>query len=536
MPGARIRTAFSTLLAAAMMLAAGPTVRAAHNHEPDEHVGNVDFPTSCSAPAQPSLEKGLALLHSFQFSESGQSFGDAAQRDPQCAMAYWGQAMSQYYLLWDFPDEKQITEGRKDVELAQKAGEQSPREREYVAAAAAFFNSDPKLSHADRTKLYVDAMEKLHTDNPQDVEAGALYAVALVSLAQNGVDEMANRRKAVAVLNPLFAAHPNNPGLAHYLIHACDVPELSPEGLAAARAYAKIAPDSSHAEHMPSHIFTRLGLWQESVDSNLAAIAAAADATKAGRGDAGYQFHPMDFLDYTYLQSGFEAKARALVPELKTVPGAKPAQIADHEALFEARNAMELRRWQEAASLTVHEDQKFIWRDNTYWARAIGAARSGDLAGARRDAKTLASIVRQQNEYEKKLGNPVTPGKNVMQLEADAWIAFGAGKTDAALASLSAAADREDKEHAEPFVAPAREMLADMLLQLKRPAESLAAYQAVLKDHPNRFDAVYGAAQAADAATQHDQAKAFYAQLVGISLPGADRPELQAAKNPNAGH
>jgi hypothetical protein len=237
----------------------------------------------------------------------------------------------------------------------------------------------------------------------------------------------------------------------------------------------------------------------------------------------------MDFLNYTYLQSGFEAKARALVPELKTVPGAKPDQIADHQALFEARNAMELRRWKEAASLTVHDDQKFMWRDNTYWARAIGAARSGDLAGARRDAKTLASVVKQQNEYEKKLGNPVTPGKSVMQQEADAWIAFGAGKTDAALADLRAAADREDKEHAEPFNAPAREMLADMLLQLKRPAESLAAYQAVLKDHPNRFDAVLGAARAAEAASQHDQAEAFYAQLKKISLAGADRPELREA-------
>ncbi len=308
MPGARLRIAFSTFLGAALALAACPAVRAAHGHGPDEHVGNVNFPTSCSAQAQPSLEKGLALLHSFQYSESEQSFGEAAQRDPQCAIAYWGKAMSQFYLLWDFPDDKQLAEGRKNVELAQKAGEQSPREREYIAAAAAFFNSDSKLSHADRTKLYVDAMARLYADNPRDVEAGALYAVALVSLAQNDVDEMANRRKAVAVLDPLFAEHPGNPGLAHYLIHACDVPELAAEGLPAARAYAKIAPDSSHAEHMPSHIFTRLGLWQESIDSNLSAIAAAADATKAGRGDASYQFHPMDFLNYTYLQSGFEGE------------------------------------------------------------------------------------------------------------------------------------------------------------------------------------------------------------------------------------
>ncbi len=197
---------------------------------------------------------------------------------------------------------------------------------------------------------------------------------------------------------------------------------------------------------------------------------------------------------------------------------------------------MELRRWKEAATLPVHEDQKFMWRDTTYWARAIGAARSGDLAGARRDAKVLASVVKKENEYERKLGNHTTPGENVMQREVDAWIALGAGKTDAALAALRDAAEREDKEHAEPFVAPAREMLADMLLELKRPTDSLAEYKAVLKDHPNRFDAVYGAAQAAEAAAQHDQAQAFYAQLVKISLPGADRPELQTVKTFPAGH
>jgi tetratricopeptide (TPR) repeat protein len=529
----RIRVAFASLLGLIALFAAAP---AAHGHASDEHVGDVNFPTSCAAQVQPSLDKGLALLHSFQYSESEQSFGDAAQHDPQCAMAYWGKAMSQYYLLWDFPDEKQLAEGRKDVELAQKAGEQSPREREYVAAAAAFFNADPKLSHADRTKLYVAAMAKLYGDNPSDVEAGALYALSLVSLAQYNVDELANRRKAIAVLDPLFAAHPNNPGVAHYLIHASDVPELAREGLPAARVYAKIAPDSSHATHMPSHIFRRLGLWQETIDSNIAAIAAAADATKAGRGDASYQFHPMDFLNYAYLQSGQESKARQLVDECKSVPGAKPEQIADHQSLFEARDAMELHRWKEAAALPVHTDQKFIWQDTTYWARAIGAARSGDLAGAREDAKKLREIMKAQSAHDKELGNPVTPGESVEKREADAWIAFAEKKSDAAIADLRAASEREETGREGPLAGPAREMLADMLLELKRPQEALNEYQRVLKDYPNRFDAVYGAAQAAEAASHHDQAQAFYAQLVKISLPGADRPELQTAKWLSAGH
>jgi predicted Zn-dependent protease len=522
-------------LGAAVALAAGATVRAAHVRGTDEHVGNVDFPASCSAQVQPSLDKGLALLHSFQYSESERSFDDAAQHDPQCAMAYWGKAMSQYYLLWDFPDEKQLAEGRKNVELAQKAGEQSPREREYIAAATAFFNADPKLSHADRTKIYVDAMQKLYGDNPKDVEAGALYALSLVSLAQYNVDELANRRKAIAILNPLFAEHPNNPGLAHYLIHASDVPELAPEGLSAARAYAKIAPGSSHATHMPSHIFRRLGLWQELIDSNISAIYCAAAATKAGRGEASYQFHPMDFLDYGYLQSGQETKARHLVDELKDVPGAKPEGIAEHQALFEARNALELRRWKEAAALPIREEE-FIWQDVTYWARAIGAARSGDLAGARQDSDKLAEVTKAQHEHDQKLGDPITPGETVMQREADAWIALADSKPDAAIADLRAADERERTEREDPYAAPAGEMLADMLLQLKRPQEALNEYQAVLKDYPNRFDAVYGAAQAAEAASHHDLAQVFYSQLALISLPGADRPELQAAKNSSGGH
>lgn len=520
-----------------LLLATGIRVdaRAHAGRGPDEHVGNVNFPTSCSPQAQPALDKALALLHSFQYQESAQAFSDAAQRDPQCSMAYWGKAMSLYHQLWDFPDGSEIAEGRKDVEQAQKAGTQTPREREYIAAAAAFYQDDSKLSHTDRTQAYSNAMQKLVADNPNDVEAGAFYALSLVSLAEDGVDELANRRKAIAILNPLFATQPNNPGLAHYLIHASDVPELAQEGLPAARAYAKIAPDSSHATHMPSHIFRRLGLWQEMIDSNLAAIAAAAQATQAGRGDASYQFHPMDFLDYGYLQSGQEAKARHLVEELMNVPGAKAEGIAEHQAMFEARNAVELHRWKEAASLPVR-NEKFMWQDATYWARAIGAARSGDLPGAREDAKKLTEVMNAQMAHEKEMGNTVTPGESVEEREADAWLAFADGKPDAALADLRAAAEREESGREDPFATPAREMLADMLLELKQPKEALTEYQAVLKDYPNRFDALYGAARSAEAASNSKQAQAFYAQLVKISLPGADRPELTAAKTISAGH
>jgi hypothetical protein len=497
---------------------------------PGPQVGKVNFPNSCSPEVQPTIEKALALLHSFQYEQSGQAFTDAAQRDGQCAMAYWGKAMALYHQLWEFPNAATIVEGRKDLEQAQKSNAQTPRERQYIAAAAAFYQDDPKLTHTDRTQAYSTAMQKLYSDNPKDVEAGAFYALSLVALAQDGVDDLANRRKAIAILNPLFEQQPNNPGVAHYLIHASDTPELAREGLPAARAYAKIAPDSSHATHMPSHIFRRLGLWPEMIDSNIAAIAAAAEATQAHRGDASYQFHPMDFLDYAYLQSGQEAKARHLVDEVKSVPGARAEGIADHQSLFAARNAIELHRWKEAASLAI-PDERLMMQDPTYWARAIGAARSGDVNGAREDARKLAEVMKAQEDHDKEQGNKITPGESVEEREVDGWIAYAQGKSDEAIADLRAAAEREETEREEPIAMPAREMLADLFLEINRPSEALMEYQAVLKDYPNRFDALYGAARSAEAASDPQQARKFYAQLVAISAPGADRPELQAARS-----
>jgi tetratricopeptide (TPR) repeat protein len=534
------RIAFRTaavLLPVLLMLVFSPVANSRSHaaHDPGEQVGNVNFPNSCSPEVQAALEKGLALLHSFQYQESGQAFGDAAQRDAQCAMAYWGKAMALDHQLWEFPNPAILAVGRKQIEQAQKISSQTGREREYIAAAAAFYRDDPKLSHTDRVQAYSTAMQKLYADNPKDVEAGAFYALSLVALGQDGVDDLANRRKAIAILNPLFAQQPNNPGVAHYLIHAADVPELAKDGLPAARAYAKIAPDSSHATHMPSHIFRRLGLWQEMIESNIAAIAAAAEATQAHRGDASYEFHPMDFLDYGYLQSGQEAKARHLIDEAKNVPGAKAEDIANHQAMFAAVNAIELRRWKEAASLAI-PDVRLIWQDATYWARAIGSARSGDLAAARADSEKLAEIMKAQEAHEREAGNKVTEGESVEQREVDGWIAYTEGKSDDAVADLRAAVKREEEDREDPISMPAREMLADLFFELKQPSEALREYQAVLKDYPNRFDSVYGAARSAEGAANPQQARKFYAQLVSISLPGADRPELQAARSFSAGH
>jgi tetratricopeptide (TPR) repeat protein len=498
---------------------------------PPDQLGKVSFPTGCTAEAQPTLEKGVALLHSFQYTESEETFSAAAKLDPKCAMALWGQAMALYHQLWDFPQGRTLREGLEDVQQAQKIGAGTERERGYIAAAAAFYQDDAKLSHAERARAYSAALAQLHAQSPQDVEAGAFYALSLVALADvDHVDDLANRKKAIAILDPLFRQHPDNPGVAHYLIHATDVPELAPQGLEAARHYAKIAPDSSHALHMPSHIFTRLGLWQESIASNIAAAASAEHSIESHHSEPHYQTHAMDYLDYAYLQSGQEAKARQIAEQEMRVPGAFEEDKLDHQAIVQARNAVDLHQWKEAAALPVPAI-RLTSQDSTYFARAIGAARSGDIASARSAVEKLTEIVAAREARSRKQGYEVSAEKATDLREAEAWLALAEGKADAALEEMRAAASREDAKGIENLAVPAREMLADMLLELKKPAEALAAYELALKDSPNRFDALYGAAHAAQAAGNATAAQSFYTKLAAISGAGADRPELAETKS-----
>ena len=498
-------------------------------HHAGSQAGKVNFPTDCSASAQSTMESGLALLHSFQYQAAEDAFIDAAKRDPVCALAYWGKAMALYEPLWEFPNAQTLALGRQDLEQAQKLEPKDPRIRGYVNAAAAFFEP-PTLKPLARVRAYASAMEKLYRQQPADNEAGELYALSLIALAQMSDDDLANRRKAIAILNPIFASYPDNPGAAHYLLHATDVRELAPEGLAAARVYAKIAPDSAHALHMPSHIFRRLGMWQEVIDSNIASAAAAEEATKAHRSDADYQLHAMDFLDYAYLQSGQEARARGLVAEMKNIPQASESDVIDAQGRFSARNAMELQLWKEAAALEIPKEP-LVWQDYTYWARAIGAARSGDVQGARHDVQKLVEIAQAITMAETQRGSSrSTPGMGIDPREAAGWLTYVEGKPEEALRILHSAADREDARDDEPFATPAREMLADLLLELRRPAEALASYQEVLKNFPGRFNALYGAARAADALGDGHTAGDFYARLIANCPPHADRPELQAAR------
>jgi tetratricopeptide (TPR) repeat protein len=528
----RERLSFVSVVGFFFLLLVPPAAKSAkelHTALPADQLGKINFPTSCAADAQATIEKGVALLHSFQYKESEQTFTDAAARDKKCAMARWGQAMALFHQIWDFPNDKTLKEGRKDIEKAQKLHTANAWEQGFLNAAAAFFQNKSKMSHADRTKAYSSVLQQSYNASPNDVEISSFYALSLVSLAEEDVDTTANLKKAIAILEPLLQQHPDHPGVAHYMIHACDRPEFAAQGLEAARRYAAIAPDSAHALHMPSHIFVRLGLWQESITSNIAAVASGAHAAEMHLAEFHYQTHAMDFLSYSYLQSGQEAKAREVIEHTGHVVGANDEDKGDHRAYLAARTALELHRWKEAATLPIPAIRK-NWLDTTYWARAIGAARSGDVPGAEADVKELTQLVAEREARARKSGYNVPTEKASDLREAEAWLALAKGKLEEGLAELRAAADRQDKDGGESVGIPAREMLADMLMELKRPAEALAEYRIVLKNSPNRFDGLLGAARAAQASGDAGGAQSYYAKLAEICAPSADRPELAEAK------
>ena len=539
------------ILAAVLLLraesrpAASPTPAVHSQHTdgatpaPSRHVGEVNFATSCTAEAASSIETAVALLHSFQYEEARQAFTHATKEDPKCAMAYWGLAMSLFETLWEFPNRETLQHGLEDAQQAQKLsagtsdGEKiSERERGYIAAAVAFYRNDPKLTHEQRLRAYSAALDQLRKQFRGDVNAAAFYALTLCALTdyENGADKKtADTKEAIAILKQLCEKAPNNPGPAHYLIHAADSPEFADQGLGAARAYAKIAPDSSHALHMPSHIFVRLGLWQEAIDSNIAAAAAAEKAINEHRSEPHYQFHALDFLHYSYLQNGQEAKAREVLEQVKRVPGTDHETIEDHLGYMTARTALELHRWKEAAALSIPDVQR-AYQESTYRVRAIGAARSGDAKSARKDLKKFEELYAALRKESSEKGYKQKKDKSVGELEAEAWVQYVEGKSEQALKTMRAAAEKEGSD-VDSLAIPAREMLGDLLVELKRPTEALTEYKAALKESPNRFDSLYGAAHSAQLAGNSSTAHSYFAKLMEVCAASADRLELTEAKS-----
>jgi tetratricopeptide (TPR) repeat protein len=527
----------SVVLAFSLLLAINALADDQDHHHEDltpEQLGTVHFPTTCTEGVQNGFERGVALLHSFWYEEAQKQFEQVAQNDPHCAMAHWGVSMSLWHQLWNHPDAKTIKRGKAEVKKAQSLHSHNDRERGYIAAVGTFYGGPKNRTYQSRATAYSKAMEAAYEHHPEDSEAAVFYALSLLASAPDHDTTFANQKKAAAVLEKLFAEEPDHPGVAHYLIHSYDSPQMAQRGLPAARRYAKIAPASPHALHMPSHIFARLGLWQDDIDSNLASIAATRKTAAMHMGGEGHQFHAMDFLEYAYLQSGREADARRLIDEVKAMPVMKDMYGVGFDlrvyalAAFPARYALELHHWSEAAALSPPDDADPRDSAITYWAQAIGSARTGKIDQARTSVIQLQSIHRQLLHEKQPLFAEIIEQDG---REAAAWVAHAEGKNDEAVAALRKIAEKEEAEGDEPLAIPAREMLADMLLDMNRPQQALAEYETDLKFNPNRFDALYGAANAAELAGNNGKATTYYAQLLQVCAGStSDRPELSHAK------
>jgi hypothetical protein len=505
-----------------------------HKHELSEKLGQVNFATSCTKPAQQKFNRAVALLHSFWYDEAEKAFSDVAETDPKCGMGHWGVAMTWYHPVWQPPTKIEMQNGIAAAEKASLVSAATQREKDYIAAIATFYKDADKLDHRTRATAYEKAMQQLHIRYPKDREAGIFYALALLGTAPPTDKTYANQKKAADILNKVLAVAPSHPGVAHYIIHSFDYPALAHLALAAARSYSKIAPDSPHALHMPSHIFIRLGLWPESIESNLAS--AAAGRKHASAKD---EIHAIDYLAYAYLQTAQDGKAKELNDAVYAMSkmDAQIFQVAYALAAIPARYTLERRQWAAAAALKVPVEgfpwNKFAYAEaNIYFARSLGASRSGDTAAATTALERLAAM--QKSLAEAKEVYWATQVE-IQRGAAAAWLAYAQGKQDEALTLMKAAAELEDTTDKHPVtpgpVVPARELLAELLLEMKRPADALKEFEADLVVSPNRFNALYGAAKAAELSGDQNKASMFYAKLTALGERGdGSRPELQAAK------
>jgi len=504
-----------------------------HEHEthamPSVKLGKISFSTSCSSQAQSEVETGVASLHSFEYQNAMRHFEKVLQHDPTCSIAYWGEAMSLYHQLWNVPSEKDLAEGWQFVQKAQAGAKTSRREQDYVEAMGIFYKPG-KQSAVERAEAYSKRMERLHEDYPSDEEAAVFYALSLLAAEPPNDTSLQYTKKAVELLNGVLRNDPEHPGVAHYLIHACDNPNMAHEGLPAARRYAKIAPSSPHALHMPSHIFARLGLWQDHISSNLASVAAAEHNPSGTEA----RLHPMDFLEYAYLQTGQDEKARAIEAEAVAVRnegftrGLEPYYFYV-QAHFPALLALETKDWKAAESLQPIAGAEPRVKAITYWVQAVGAGHLRDVAAVRVAVQRIDEVL--ETDKRNHPGSPVPP-VDTNKNEAHAWLAFAEKDCAAAFELIKPVIQFQDQVGKGEVELPAREMYADMLLELNRPAEALEQYRLSLKSDPNRFNGLYGAGRSAELTNQEALATTYYKQLLDNCDQGtiSDRSELQHAK------
>jgi len=532
-------TLISIVITTAVCLTLAASALAQHEHEHPAgdvgRLGKVNFPISCDPAVQPQFNSAVAMLHSFWYEKASDTFAAVAQNDPKCGMAYWGIAMTHYHQIWEAPGPADLKAGMSAMEQAETAGAKTQREQDYIAAIGTFYKDNDRLDHRTRALAYEKAMEQLQARYRDDSEAAVFCALALVATAPPADKTYVNQRKAGAILERIFVEQPEHPGVAHYIIHAYDYPPLAERALEAARRYAKIAPDSPHALHMPSHIFTRLGLWQESIDSNLASAASAVKNNSPGN-----ELHAKDYMIYAYLQGAQDREAK------KALEASPPGRSNDPQYMnwlyatgtSPARYAVERHRWAEAAALPVPTNtfprERYSWTEaNLHFARALGASHTGDVEAAQKDLRQLAAIreilTQENNKYW-------ADQVDIQREIATAWITLAEGKREQALQQMRSAADHEDstdKHNVTPgVILPARELLGEMLLELNQPAQAIVEFEATLRAAPNRFNAVAGAARAAKLSGDDAKAKAYYAKLLSMcEHADGDRPDLQEGRS-----
>lgn len=518
------------LACAALVGAAAPSVA---QDDSEQRLGKVHFPTSCNETAQRRFDRAMRYQHSFWYAASQEIYQDTLKADPDCAIAYWGIALSLLSNPHIAVPAPNLPPGLAAIEKAKGMGAKTPRERDYIDALSVMYVDYDKIPHQARVQSYVKAMEALAARYPDDDEAQIFYAIALNVSASPTDKTYASQLKGAAILQPIFERAPQHPGVAHYLIHLYDYPAIAEKGLPAALRYAKIAPNAPHAQHMPSHIFTRVGYWRESIGANAASV----DAAKTSK-EAGDQMHGEDYLVYAYLQLGQDKEASTIVSDVRTMKfGPDAFAAAFSRAASPARYAVERGDWAGAASLEVEPSKFPHVMAVTHFARALGAAHTGNAAAAKADAAKLAelrdALRTAKNDYW-------ASQVDVQEQVASAWILYAEGKYDDALKAMTLAVAAEDKTEKSPVtpgpLAPARELYGFMLLDRGMAKEALAAFEATMAKEPNRFNGYVGAAKAAQAVGDKEKATEAYGKLLVMTGDvTSDRPALADARRFIAG-
>ena len=497
--------------------------------KPQEQLGKVSFPTSCDRKVQPQFDRAVAMLHSFWFQQGEKAFREVLQHDPSCAIANWG--IAAILIGNTFGGNATAQDAQKAKEAIQRArltGAKTERERFYIEAIAEYYDRFNDRPHSARMKSLADAFEVVAKRFPKDDEAQIFYALYLTATQSPTDKTFADTLKAAQILEPQFKKHPDHSGVAHYLIHSYDYPPIADKGLNAAKRYADIAPSAPHALHMPSHIFTRVGAWQASVATNQR----SAEASQAEK-EPGGGLHALDYMVYAYLQLARDKDAGLVLQESRRITNVIPTNQGYAYALaaIPARIALERGMWKDAAQLEPRVS-KFPYIDAmTYFARALGAARDGDAETAESGVQELVRIV---NGLKAAKNDYWVTEVEVQRLSAAAWTGYAKGNRDAALTLMRSAADTEDSSEKSAVtpgrVVPARELLGEMLLEMKRPAEALKEFETSEMHDPNRFRGLYGAAQAAAQSGDVAKAKRYFARLVDLAGKGDPRPETENAK------